>query len=97
MQTAIIVTFSFTAGQVFTVWYWTYDWGTFDAYQAAPSYNQGYNAGVVSIAKVTATMPVNDPSLNKPALFYTILIKNEGDPKLNPSEVTMCDLYNAWQ
>lgn len=95
MQTATIFTFSFTAGQTMTCTYWTYDWGTFDAFQAAPSFNQGFNAGVVSVTKVEATMPV--ASENNPALFYTILVKNEGDPKLNPYEVTMCDVINAWQ
>jgi hypothetical protein len=95
VQTAIIYTFSSTAGHTFTLTYWTYDWGTFDAFQAAPSLNQGFNAGVVSVTQVKATMPVGDP--NKPALFYTILVHNEGDPNINPNEVTMCDIYNAWQ
>ena len=50
---------------------------------------------MVSVTQILATMPV--ASENNPALFYTILVKNEGDPKLNPDEVTMCDVYNAWQ
>jgi hypothetical protein len=95
VQTAKIFTFSFKAGQTMTCTYWTYDWGTFDAFQAAPSLNQGFNAGVVSVTQVKATMPVEN--VNSPALFYTILVKNEGDPSLNPNEVTMCDVYNAWQ
>jgi hypothetical protein len=95
MQTAIIYTASTTAGVTFLLTYWTYDWGTFDAFQAAPSLNQGFNAGVVSVTKVTANMPVRDP--NNPALYYSIYVKNEGDPSINPSEVTMFDIYNAWQ
>ena len=95
MQTAIIYTYSNTAGWTLNLTYWTYDWGTFNAFQAAPSLNQGFNAGVVSVTQVEATMPVEDP--NNPALFYTISVKNMGDPKLNPSEVTMFDIYNAWQ
>ena len=95
MQTAIIYTFTFKAGQSFTLTYWTDDWGMYDGFQAAPSLNQGFNSGVVSVTQVKATMPVSDP--NHPSLFYTIVVKNEGDPKLNPSQVTMCDIYNAWQ
>jgi len=95
MQVAKICTFSFVAGQTITCTYWTYDWGTFDDFQAAPSLNQGFNAGVVSVTQILATMPV--ASENNPALFYTILVKNEGDPKLNPDEVTMCDVNNTWQ
>jgi hypothetical protein len=94
VQTAIIYTFSFTAGQTFTLTYWTNDWGTFNAYQAAPSLNQGFNAGAVSMT-VEADMPVSDP--NNPGLFYTLRVTNDGDPNLNPSQVTMCDIYNAWQ
>ncbi len=95
MQTAIIYTFSFTAGHTLTLTYWTDDWGTFDAFQAAPSLNQGFNTGVVSVTQVEATMPVADE--NHPSLFYTIVVKNMGNPALNPYEVTMCDIYNAWQ
>ena len=56
---------------------------------------RGLTRGVVSVTQILATMPV--ASENNPALFYTIVVKNEGDPKLNPDEVTMCDVYNAWQ
>ena len=78
MQIDHIFTFSSRAGQTFYFTYWTNDWGTFNAFQAAPSLNQGFNAGVVSVTSVTATMPVSDP--NQPKLFYTIYVKNEGDP-----------------
>ena len=95
MQVAKIYTTSFTAGQTFGVTYGTNDWGMWDSFQAAPSLNQGFNAGVVSVTQIEATMPV--ASENNPSLFYTIWVKNEGNPALNPYEVTMCDIYNAWQ
>ncbi len=95
MQVDHIFNFSSRAGQTFYFTYWTDDWGTFNDFQASPSLNQGFNAGVVSVTSVTATMPVESP--NNPHLFYTNFVKNEGDPRLNPNEVTMFDIYNAWQ
>ena len=95
MQVAKIFTFSLVAGETMTCTYWTYDWGTYNSYSAAPSLNQGFNAGVVAVTQVEATMPV--ASENNPALFYTILVKDMGNPALNPDQKTMCDVFNAWQ
>jgi hypothetical protein len=93
MQTAIIYTFSsLTPGEPFDLWFYTDDWGTFNAFQVAPSYNQGYNQGQVSITSVVANMPVTDPSINAPQLIYIVNGINQtsiGD--------TMVDVYNAWQ
>ncbi|MGO9933710.1 MAG: hypothetical protein ACLPV8_18125 [Steroidobacteraceae bacterium] len=93
MQTAIIYTFSnLKPGETFDLWVYTNDWGTFDTFQVAPSYNQGYNQGRVSITSVVADMPVNDPSLNRPQLIYIVNGINQtsiGD--------TQTDVYRAWQ
>ena len=93
MQTAIIYTFSnLTPGEHFDLWYYTDDWGTFNTFQLAPSYNQGYNQGQVSFSGMGAAMPVNDPSLNNPQLAYIVSGINQttiGD--------TSIDVYNAWQ
>ena len=71
MQTAIAYTATISDGQGFILTYWTDDCGTFNAYQAAPSLNQGYNAGVVSLTSVAAAMPVGDPSII-PLIFTTL-------------------------
>ena len=93
MQTAIIYTFSsLTPGEPFDLWYYTNDWGTFNAFQVAPSFNIGYNQGQVHITSVVANMPVNDPSLHPSQLIYIVNGINQtstGD--------TMVDIYNAWQ
>jgi hypothetical protein len=93
MQTAIIYTFSsLTPGEHFDLWYYVDDWGTFNGFQVAPSLNQGYNQGQVSITSVVANMPVNDPSLNRPQLIYIINGINQSS-----AGATMVDVYNAWQ
>lgn len=93
MQTQIIYTFSSSAGDWGYIWVWTNDWGTFNDFQIAPSYNQGYNQGQASITQVQAIMPVADPSLTTPSLAYVVTWKNTGS---GPG-VSMFDLYNAWQ
>jgi hypothetical protein len=97
MQTAIAYTASILDGHGFILTYWTDDWGTFNAYQAAPSLNQGYNAGIVSLTSVSAAMPVGDPSLTPPHLYYIIYVTNVSSKNGNPAVVTMFDIYNAWQ
>jgi hypothetical protein len=92
MQTAIVYTYSSSPGVTLTLWCWFNDWGTFDAFQAAPSYNQGYNQGTASVTQVRAYMPVADPSLQTPSLAYIVYVKNEGS-----AGVSMFDVYNAWQ
>jgi hypothetical protein len=89
MQVDHFFTFSTLPGQTVKVTYWTNDWGDYNGFQVAPSLNQGFNSGVVSITGVTATMPVSEPY--NAALFYTIVVSNEG------GVITMVDLYNAWQ
>ena len=97
MQTAIAYTATISDGQGFILTYWTDDWGTFNAYQAAPSLNQGYNAGVVSLTSVAAAMPVGDPSITPPHLYYIIEVRNVSSQNGNPAIVTTFDIYNAWQ
>ncbi|HKW19512.1 MAG TPA: hypothetical protein VJO35_18530 [Terriglobales bacterium] len=97
MQTAIAYTASISDGQGFILTYWTDDWGTYNGYQAAPSLNQGYNAGVVTLTSVAAAMPVGDPSLTPPHLYYIIRVDNVSSRNGNPAVVTMFDIYNAWQ
>ena len=63
MNPAIIYTWSAGPNGHLTVWWWTNDWWTFHTFQAAPSYQQGYNQGVASVTDVRAYMPVVDPSL----------------------------------
>jgi hypothetical protein len=88
MQTAIIYTFSnLTSGEPFDLWYYTNDWGTFNTFQVAPSYNQGENYGQVSITSVVAYMP---DQFMSPQLIYIV-------SGINTSEGGTFDVYNAWQ
>jgi hypothetical protein len=93
MQTAIIYTFTaLNPGEHFDLWVYTDDWGTFNSFQAAPSLNQGYNQGEVSITSVVAHMPVNDPSLNPPQLIYVVNGINQ-----TSAGATQVDVYRARQ
>jgi len=89
MQTDIIYTYTLAPGQVLYLWFWTSDWGTFNAFQAAPSLNQGFNSGQVSLLQVQANMPVAEP--NFASLAYVLTVQNTG------GSLTMTDIYNAWQ
>ena len=99
MNTAIIYTWSAVPNSNLTLWWWTDDWGAFHAFQAAPSYNQGYNQGVSTVTEVRAYMPPVDPAQQKPSLAYIISVKNlsgqSGQP--NSSGNSMIDVYAAWQ
>jgi hypothetical protein len=93
MNTAIIYTFSsLQPGWLFDLWVYTDDWGTFNAYQVAPSYNIGYNQGRVSITSIVANMPVVDPALEKPQLIYIVSGIDQSS-----AGATMVDVYRAWQ
>lgn len=99
VNTAII--FAWTAKPNFnlTLWWWTNDWGTFHSFQAAPSYNQGYNQGVATITEVRAYMPPVDPALAKPTLAYIISVQNLSGQANQPnsSGFSTIDVYAAWQ
>lgn len=99
MNKAIIYTWAAKPGYHLTLWYWTNDWGTFNAFQAAPSYNQGYNQGVASVSEVRAYMPVVDPAIQVPSLAYIITVQNLSGQAGQPdsSGFLSIDVYNAWQ
>jgi hypothetical protein len=99
MNTAIIYTWTAPPNYHLTLWWWTDDWGTFHTFQAAPSYNQGYNQGVASVSQVRAYMPPVDPSLQKPTLAYIMTIQNLSGQAGQPSSSgnSMIDVYGAWQ
>ncbi len=90
MQTEVVYTYSSSPGETLFLWVWTNDFGTYDAFQAAPSLNQGFNEGEVTISEVRAHMPVTAPA-QSPSLAYILTIQNTG------GGYTMVDVYNAWQ
>ncbi|HET7892436.1 MAG TPA: hypothetical protein VFL34_12965 [Candidatus Sulfotelmatobacter sp.] len=100
MNTAIIFTWSASPGANLTLWWWTDDWGTFHTFQAAPSYNQGYNQGVASLVQVRAYMPVVDPNQSQtPTLAYIMSVLNLSGQAGQPASSghSMIDVYAAWQ
>ena len=93
MQTALLYTWSAPPGFTLYLWWWTNDWGKFHAFSAAPSYNQGFNQGMVAISQVRAYMPVIDPTgPQTPKLAYIITAQN-----LSGIGVSMYDFFGAWQ
>lgn len=99
MNTGTIYTWTAPPGYHLTLWWWTDDWGTFHAFQAAPTHNQGYNQGVASVSEVRAYMPPVDPSLQVPTLAYIITVQNlSGQPdQPNSSGNSTIDVLAAWQ
>jgi hypothetical protein len=99
MNKAIIFTWTAPPGWHLTLWWWTDDWGTFHTFQAAPSYNQGYNNGVATVTDVRAYMPPVDPALQRPSLAYIIGVQNlTGQPgQPNSGGTATIDVYAAWQ
>jgi hypothetical protein len=93
MNSAIIFTFSnLTPGELFDLWVYTDDWGTFNTFQVAPEFNDGYNQGRVSITSVVANMPVVDPALETPNLIYIVNGINNSS-----AGATTINVYRAWQ
>ena len=99
MNTGTIYTWTAPPNYYLTLWWWTDDWGTFHTFQAAPSYQQGYNQGVASISEVRAYMPVVDPSRQKPRLAYIITVQNLSGQANQPSSSgnSTIDVLAAWQ